>query len=244
MPLSHGPLPHPTSATLTLSRGVQDPTHPERGCHSNTEGFEFLDFLNFLYLFLTGLQTGQGLALVHRPHCEHHCHNQSLQQPSENLEGYPHLTFQTKTLKHSGLPNLKSPHSPGSRTWIQAQSVPRGASICPWFQSLCFSPCACIILTTCGGRTVWFRPSDEDLLKYTFYIPQTSFIHTHILFSSPGDKNLQGQWFHPVSLDALRSSSQPKQWFNSRNCIHFLDKEAEIQRLRCLPEHVTKTTWL
>ena len=113
-----------------------------------------------------------------------HCHNQSLQQPSENQEGYPHLTFPTKTLKHSGFPNLNSPHSPGSRTWIQTQSVPRGASICPWLQSLCSSPCACAILTTGGGGTVWFRPSDEDLLKYTLYIPQTSFIHTHPILLS------------------------------------------------------------
>ena len=39
-------------------------------------------------------------------------------------------------------------------------------------------------------------------------------------------------------------SSKPNQWVKSKNCIHFPDKEAEIQRLRCLPKHVTKPTWL
>ena len=35
-----------------------------------------------------------------------HCHNQSLQQPSENQEGYPHLTFQ-RPWSTVGFPTLR-----------------------------------------------------------------------------------------------------------------------------------------
>ena len=49
-------------------------------------------------------------------------------------------------------------------------------------------------------------------------------------------KNHQGQWFHPGSLGGktlkVHPSSQTKQWFKSRNYIHFPDEEAKIQRLR------------
>lgn len=49
------------------------------------------------------------------------------------------------------------------------------------------------ILTTRGGGAVWFSPSDEDLLKHTFFSLQTSsFIHTHPVLL-PGDKNLKDQ---------------------------------------------------
>ena len=67
MQLSHGPLP-PLCNPHIGPQGVQDPTHPEGGCHSNTDGCEFLAFLNFLYLFQTWLQTGHELALAHRPY--------------------------------------------------------------------------------------------------------------------------------------------------------------------------------
>ena len=36
-----------------------------------------------------------------------HCHNQSLQQPSENQEGYPHLTFQ-RPWSTVGFPTLRA----------------------------------------------------------------------------------------------------------------------------------------
>ena len=123
----------------TGPQGVQDPTHPEGGCHSNTDGCEFLAFLNFLYLLLTGLQTGHELALVHSPHCI---------TVTVNLGSSPLWIILSpaqlsKTLNHSGLPNLKSPHLSGSRTWIQTQSVPRGASICPWLQFVLLPVCLC-----------------------------------------------------------------------------------------------------
>ena len=67
--LSHRPLPRPTSATLTLVPGEFRIPPILRADVTAIQGFVFLAFLNFLYLFLTGLQTGQGLALAHRPHC-------------------------------------------------------------------------------------------------------------------------------------------------------------------------------
>ena len=39
------------------------------------DGCEVLALLNFLYLLLIWLQIVHGLALVHRSHCERHCHS-------------------------------------------------------------------------------------------------------------------------------------------------------------------------
>ena len=120
--------------THTGPQGVQDPTRPECGCHSNTDGHEFLA-LEFLVLTSnrltnrswtdTSAQSSLWVSL-----------SQLIFAAAFWESHYPHLNFQTKTLKHSGLPILKSPHLPESRTCIQTQSVPRGASICPWLQSL------------------------------------------------------------------------------------------------------------
>ena len=80
------------------------------------------------------------------------------------------------------LGNLESPRLTGSRTCIQTQSVASGASICPWkADSRSCVPASVLVsfLTTCEDRTVWVRPTDEDLLKYIFYSLQTSFIYTH-----------------------------------------------------------------
>ena len=101
-----------------------------------------------------------------------------------------------------------------------------------------------VIFTTCGGRTVWFRPSDEDLLKYTFHSLQTSFVHTHLALLSwcLGITKISDSSLCLWML-LVHPSSQPKN-SKSRNHIHLPDEEAEIQRLRYLPKYVTKATWL
>ena len=73
---SHVLLPHPPQCNShTGPRGVQNTTRTEGQCHSNTDGCEFLAFLNSLYLVLIRLQAGHGLVVVHSPHCEYHCHS-------------------------------------------------------------------------------------------------------------------------------------------------------------------------
>ena len=104
------------------------------------------------------------------------------------------------------------------------------------------SSCAYFIFI-CEGGTVWFRPLNEDLLKYIFYNLQT-YLHPHPSCSPLLlIRNHQGQWFHLVPLDALGPSIVPTKELKYRNYIHFPD-EAEIQRLRYLSKHVTMATWL
>ena len=90
---------------------------------------------------------------------------------------YPHLNFQGPW-RAVGFPTLRAHTHRVAELESIANQCPEEPVFVP-DSSLCFSLCACVILTTCAGRTVWFRPSDADLLKYTFFNLQTSFIHTH-----------------------------------------------------------------
>ena len=86
---------------------IQDPTHPECGYHSNSWWLwvsSFLEFPVLTYNLVTNsswtdssAQTTQWASLSELIFATNLCESY-----------YPHLNFQTKTLKHSGLPNLKS----------------------------------------------------------------------------------------------------------------------------------------
>ena len=139
-------------ASVQLSHGpftpIVQPSHWSPGCSGSHSSWGWMSqqyrwmwvssFLEFPVL-LTGLQTGHELALVHSPHCI---------TVTVNLGSSPLWIILSpaqlsKTLNPSGLPNLRSPHLSGSRTWIQTQSVPRGASICPWLQFVLLPVCLC-----------------------------------------------------------------------------------------------------
>ena len=67
---------------------------------------------------------------------------------------YPHLNFQTKTLKCSGTSQPSELMGNRSKICIQTQSAMPRVSICAWKADsiACAPPCDLMILTTCGGR--------------------------------------------------------------------------------------------
>ena len=97
---------------------IQDPTHPECGYHSNSWWLWVSSFLEFpvctTNLVTNSLLTGTSAQITLGVSLSLLIFATALWESY-----YPHLNIQTKTLKHSGLPNLKkSPGLAGSWTHI------------------------------------------------------------------------------------------------------------------------------
>ena len=229
---------------------VQDPTHPKCGCRGNSRWLHVSNFLQIPVL-ISNLVTHHGSWTSTNPQTTLLVSLSYLilatalwLSPSKST--IPISTF-SQTLKHSGFPNLTHTYQVADSYLNPVSNAQRSQylSLEDWLQSLCSSPCACVILTTCKGRTVWFGSSDKDLLKYTFYRLQTSFIHAHPALLSwwVGITKVSDSILCFIECFLVHPSSQPMQLFKDKNYSHYSD-EAKIQRFSHLPKHVTKVTWL